>query len=428
MVTLFEVLALLTITGSAVVFLRRRLRGRGSVFAMMVAGICAAASSMSSPAMATEFRNLGDTVEVAKDETIKGDLFAHGHHVKIEGTVDGDLYVFCQGADIEGHVTGDVIAFAQMLRVNGKVDGNIRSFTNTVIVSGSVAKNMLSFGEIVTVDGPGKVGNSITTFVNTLTIDGTVGRDLLAFANETTIAAPIGGAVRINGNHLTFNSGAQVAGPVNFKGDRPPEVSPSAKLAIPVVFTQEEHHSHYRDSGFYIWRVIWIAAYILFGLVLFVLLPNFARATVDSAERYGASFGLGILVLFGVPIAAFIACITVVGLLIGISTFILWLTAMWCAQIVVGAIVGQWLMGHTREIWTLIGRMVVGVILLCVVEMIPFVGGWIRFAVLLWGMGAISLAIYRHFTPRQTATVPVSPAMPPSSLPPNTTIGSPQPA
>jgi cytoskeletal protein CcmA (bactofilin family) len=428
MVTLFEVLALLTITGSAVVFLRRRLRGRGSVFAMMVAGICAAASSMSSPTLATEFRNQGDTIEVGKDETIKGDLFAHGHHVKIDGTVDGDVYVFCQGADIEGHVTGDVIAFAQMLRVNGKVDGNIRSFTNTVIVSGSVAKNMLSFGEIVTVDGPGKVGNSITTFVNTLTIDGTVGRDLLAFANETTIAAPIGGAVRINGNHLTFNSGAQVAGPVNFKGDRPPEVSPSAKLAIPVVFTQEEHHSHYRDSGFYIWRVIWIAAYILFGLVLFVLLPNFARATVDSAERYGASFGLGILVLFGVPIAAFIACITVVGLLIGISTFILWLTAMWCAQIVVGAIVGQWLMGHTREIWTLIGRMVVGVILLCVVEMIPFVGGWIRFAVLLWGMGAISLAIYRHFTPRQTATVPVSPAMPPSSLPPNTTIGSPQPA
>ena len=426
MLTLFEVLALLTIAGSAVVFLRRRLRGRGSVFAMMVAGICAAAS-MPSPAMATEFRNQGDTIEVGKDEIIKGDLFAHGHHVKIDGTVDGDVYVFCQGADIEGHVTGDVIAFAQILRVSGKVDGNIRSFTNTVIVTGSVAKNMLSFGEIVTIDGPGKLGGSITSFVNTLTIDGAVGRDLLAFANETTIAGPIG-AVRVNGNNLIFNSGAQVAGPVNFKGNRRPEVSSGAKLAFPVVFTPEEHHSRYRESGFYVWRVIWTAAYVLFGLVLFVLLPNFARATVDSAERYGASFGLGILVLFGVPIAAFIACITVVGLLIGISTFILWLTAMWCAQIVVGAIVGQWLMGHTREIWPLIGRMVVGVILLCVVEMIPFVGGWIRFAVLLWGMGAISLAIYRHFTPANPATVPVSPVMPPSSLPPNTTIGSPQPA
>src|ERR1700730_8111381 len=39
MFTLLEVLALLTIAGSAVVFLRRRMR-RGSAFAMMVAGIC----------------------------------------------------------------------------------------------------------------------------------------------------------------------------------------------------------------------------------------------------------------------------------------------------------------------------------------------------------------------------------------------------
>jgi cytoskeletal protein CcmA (bactofilin family) len=426
MLTLVEVLALLTIAGSAVVFLRRRLR-RGSAFAMMVAGICAA-TSMPSPAMATEFRNQGDTIEVGKDETIKGDLFAHGHHVKIEGTVDGDVYVFCQGADIEGHVTGDVIAFAQMLRVNGKVDGNIRSFTNTTLVSGNVTKNLLTFAETVNIDPTGKVGGSVTTFLNTLTIDGAVGRDVLAFGNETTIAGNIGGGIQAQGNTLKFNSGAQVAGPVKFKGNHAPEVSSGAKLAIPVVFTQEEHHKRYEDSGFYVWRVIWTAAVILFGLVLFVLLPNFARSTVDSAERYGASFGLGVLVLFGVPIAAFIACITVVGLMIGISTFILWMTTLFCAQIVVGAIVGQWLMGHTRETWQLIGRMVVGVILVRVLGMIPFLGGWVRFAVVLWGMGAISLAIYRHFTPPRAVAVPASPVMPPSSLPPNTTIGSPQPA
>jgi len=426
MLTLFEVLAMLTIAGSAVVFLRRRMR-RGSAFAMMVAGICAAASSMSSPAMATEFRGHGDTIEVEKYETIKGDLFAHGHHVKIEGTVDGDLYVFCQGADIEGHVTGDVIAFAQMLRVSGKVDGNIRSFTNTTLVTGNVAKNLLTFAETVTIDPAGKVAGSVTTFVNTLTIDGSVGRDVLGFVAQTAVAGNVGGGLQAQGNTLRFNSGAQVAGPVKFKGNKPPEVSSGAKLAMPVEFTQEEHHSRYRNGGFYVWRVIWTAAVILFGLVLFVLLPTFARATVDSAEHYGASLGLGVLVLFGVPIAAFIACITVVGMMIGISTFILWMTAIFCAKIVVGAIVGQWLLGRTRDTWQLIGRMVVGVIILRVVEMIPFLGFWIRFGVLLWGMGAISLAIYRHFSPAHPAAVPVSPVTPPP-LPPNTTIGSPQPA
>jgi hypothetical protein len=71
--------------------------------------------------------------------------------------------------------------------------------------------------------------------------------------------------------------------------------------------------------------------------------------------------------------------------------------------------------------------MVVGVFLLRVVEMIPHLGGWIRFAVVLWGMGAISLAIYRRLHPAGTPIIPVAPIAP-SPLPPNTTIGSPQPA
>ena len=250
---------------------------------------------------------------------------------------------------------------------------------------------------------------------------------MLTFGNTTTVSGTIGGGIQAQGNHFRFNSGAQVDGPVKFKGENPPDVSPGAKLAVPVEFTRVEHHPKYAESHFYVWRVIWTAAGILLGLVLFLVMPGFAREAADSAERYGASFGLGVLVMFGVPIAAIIACITVVGMLVGISTFLLWLLVLFCAHTVVGTIVGQWLMGHTRETWQLIGRMVVGVFLLRVVEMIPLLGGWVRFAVVLWGMGAIALAIYQRF---QRQDRPLAPAAPiaPSPLPPNTTIGNPQPA
>jgi hypothetical protein len=424
MSTLIEVLAFLTIAVSAAMFVRRRVR-RGAAFAMIIAGICAAVMLPSS-AMATEFRK-ADTVDIGSGETIKGDLFATGHNVKMEGTVDGDLFVFAQSASIGGHVTGDVIAFAQVVRITGKVDGNIRSFTNTTLISGTVAKNLLSFSETITLDSSGKIGGSATTFANTLSIDGQLGRDLLSFENIATVSGSIDGAVQSQGESLRFDAGSQVKGPVKFKGNKPPEVSPSAKLASPPEFTRVEHHSHYRDGGFYVWQLIWTAAVILFGLVLFLLMPNFFRDTVDSAERYGASFGLGVLVMFGVPIAAVIACITVVGLLIGISTFVVWLAALFCARIVVGAIIGQWLMGRTRETWQLVGRMIVGIILLRLAEMVPHLGGWVHFAILLWGMGAISLTLYRHFNPTVTGATPVSPVTPPP-LPPNTTISTPQPA
>src|SRR5260370_40372670 len=98
-----------------------------------------------------------------------------------------------------------------------------------------------------------------------------------------------------------------------------------------------EKKESYREGGYYVWQVIWAAAGILFGLVLFALMPSFSQDAVKSAEHYGPSAGLGVLVLFGVPIAACIACITVVGLFLRVSTLFLWFASLYFAQIVVGA-------------------------------------------------------------------------------------------
>jgi hypothetical protein len=117
----------------------------------------------------------------------------------------------------------------------------------------------------------------------------------------------------------------------------------------------------------------------------------------------------------------------VVGLFVGISGFFLWVAGLLYAQIIVGAAVGQWLMGRTNEIWPLIGRMAVGLAIVRLSTTIPAIGGWIKLAVILWGIGAISLALYRRFQPVIAAGLPAGPYMPPP-LPPNTTIGGAQPA
>jgi len=53
--------------------------------------------------------------------------------------------------------------------------------------------------------------------------------------------------------------------------------------------------------------------------------------------------------------------------------------------------------------------------------MIPGVGSWIKFGVILWGIGAISLALYDRFQPTLAANSPSAPYTPPQ--PPNTTVG-----
>lgn len=424
MVTLLEVLALVTLSGFALAFFRKRVR-RGSALALVLAGFCASVLLQPGSAMASETRH-AESVGVAQDETVKGDIFLFGDRVRVDGTVEGDVFLFGHNASVTGHVKGDVIAFAQSLEVNGQVDGNVRAFTNTLTIRGSVAKNVLTFDEVVNVESSGKIGGSLTLFVETLNLEGMLGRDLFMFGKHLALSGKIDGAVKMKGDLLTINSSAQVAGPIYFEGNKAPEVSPQAKLASPVDYHKMEHKPHYLEGHYYVWQVIWLAAFVLFGLVLFQLMPRFAAEAVAGAERYGASFGLGVLVFFGAPIAALIACVTVVGLFVGISAFFIWYASLYFAQLIVGAMVGQWLMGPTQETWPLIGRMAVGIVIVRLATVVPILGGWIKFGVVLWGLGAISLALYNRFQPTLAASTPSGPYMPPP-LPPNTTVGGMQP-
>ena len=424
MVTLLEVLAMLTLAGLGAVFFRRRIR-RGSALALVLAGFCTVLV-MPAPAAAGGEKRTGQSPTVDKEETIQGDIYMTGERVRVEGTVEGDVFAAGKDIDIDGHVTGDVISAGRYLRVRGTVDGNVRSCGNTAVLSGNINKNVMWFGDAVTVDSTGKVGGGITMFGGTLAMDGHVGHDILFFGDEVNVNGAVSGGIKQKGHTLIIGANAQVDGPVRFEGDKPATVAPSAKLASPVEFKQMEKKEGYREGGYYVWQVIWAAAFVLFGLVLFVTMPQFSEEAVKSAEQYGAAAGLGVLVMFGVPIAAVIACVTVVGLFIGVSTFFLWFASLYFAQIVVGAVVGQWLIGRTTELWPLIGRMVVGLVIVRVCTTIPHIGGWVKLAAIIWGIGGLSLALYRRFQPVIAPSMPSVPYQ--SPLPPNPTVGGAQPA
>ena len=421
MFSLFEVLAVMCMAGFGLFAFRRYLR-RGSALAVLFAGF-SVLLAVATPSSATEFRK-GDNVNVKKEEVIKGDIFLTGEHVRIDGDVEGDVYAFAHQVDVSGHINGDLICFAQAVRVSGVIDGNLRSGANNVTLTGTVERNVMVWNETFNLDASGKIGRSLTAGGETLTLDGKIGRDFLGFADSTTISGLIGGSVQGRGKSLSIVSGAEIDGKTAFKGYKAPNVASDAKLASPLVFTQIEERREARSGGYYLWQLIWAAAYVLFGLVLFSLMPKFSLEATANTEHLGASAGLGILVGAGFPIGALLACITVVGLFVGISGFFLWYASLYYAQIIVGAAVGQWIMGRTDEFWPEIGRMIVGLLLLRVVMMVPYVGAWIKFVVVVWGIGAISLALYRRLQPTMAPNIPSAPMAPMGSpLPPNTTVG-----
>ncbi len=423
MMTFLEILAMVTLAGLGAMLFRRRIR-RGSALALVFAGFCTVLA-VPPGASATEMRH-EERLTIGKDEVIHSDLYAAGGRIRIEGTIEGDLVVAGGDIEISGHVLGDVLSTSGNLRVIGQVDGSVRSYAGNVSVKGTVGRNVMVAGGDVNIDRDAKIGGSLTSFAGHESLDGHVGRDLLAMGGQVTITGDIQGSAKIWSGELIIDSSARVGGPIDFKSDNPPQVSSGAKLAYPVHYEKPKHRDDYRTVHYYIWQVIWAAAYILFGLVLFALMPKFSEDAVKSAENYGASAGLGVLVGFGLPIAACIACVTVVGLFVGLATLSLWYGALYFGAVIIAAVVGQWLMGRTDEPWPLIGRMVVGVVIVRLLTIIPHVGWVFKYGAALWGIGAISLAVYRRFQPVIAPGAPSAPYTPP--MPPNTTVGGPLPA
>ena len=418
---LFQVLAVMVMAGSALFAFRRYFR-RGSAMAVVFSGL-GLLLALANPAAATEFRK-GDSVTIKKDEVIKGDLFVTGDHVRIEGEVDGDVYAFAEQLEVSGRINGDLISCIQTERISGVVDGNLRTVAHDVNVTGTVERSVSAWNNSFTLDTGGKIGRSLMVGGESIVLDGKIGSEVLGFFDNATISGLIGGSVRTRGKMLSIASGAEIDGKTKFEGQKEPSVASDAKLAFPPEFTKAEHKHEARTGDYYLWRVIFTGTFILFGLALAGLMPKFAAETVESAGQVGVSFGLGILVLFGVFIASILACITIVGLFVGISSLMLWMVMLMAAEIVVGGLVGQWIMGRSNEFWPFFLRVVVGVAAIRIITSVPVIGFWAGLAVTLWGMGAISLALYRRLQPTIAPNIPPVPVPSMSTpLPPNTTVG-----
>jgi hypothetical protein len=69
--------------------------------------------------------------------------------------------------------------------------------------------------------------------------------------------------------------------------------------------------------------------------------------------------------------------------------------------------------GGQRVIKTpaILGHLAVGLAILYALRMIPYIGGWITFAVVVWGLGAVGVTVFKRLSSRSapvTAPAPVT--------------------
>jgi cytoskeletal protein CcmA (bactofilin family) len=395
--SLMEFLAMGTLTIVLTWLLRRHWR-RLSAFAAVV-GFFVVALLTPSTAGAAQLKNGDPNYTLSSGQTIDTDLYVTGQRVEIDGEVDGDVIVWSQVCVVNGHVKGDVIAFVQNLRVNGTVDGNIRSFAQSVDVSGTVGRNLMSWSSVTNVEERGSVGGTATFGSNDASLDGKIGGDVVALANSLDVSGSLARNLNVHADHFSVTSSAKIDGHVKYEGPRDAQIDPGAKVgSIEHIFPKRE--TRYRGAHFYLHHVIMWGVGFVYGLVVLLLIPGFYADTTNACKNYGPSIGFGILFLFATPIAAFIACITIVGLAVGIASVLLWIIAMYTSTIFVAGWLGEAVLGAKAGMGQAILRLGFGLAVLHVLRVLPYIGFWTLLFSIFWGLGAMLLTAYKRLRPQ----------------------------
>lgn len=348
-----------------------------------------------------------DTVHITDGEVINDDLYTGANIITIDGTINGDVWAAARIISIGGLVDDSVMAIAQTINISGDIGHAVRVVGETVNISGNIAGDLFVAGNKITIADNVHIKGDLLFSAGAIHINGIVDGDIKGGGGEITIGGKVGGDINLEVSELTILSTADINGSLTYIGEDRAVIQTGAQ--INGITTHKLPEAKEDQSETFLLalfssiktKFIGLLMALLAGLLIILIAPKRLASLAESiSSRPGPSAGWGALMLFVTPIAAVVICITIVGLPVGLIALALWGIAIYLAQIPVGLFLGQWIISHFRDIedtrGIMIGALAIGLIILKLLSLIPYLGFFIGLAVILFGLGSVIAAIRRQ--------------------------------
>lgn len=411
--------------------------------------------AFASSAWAIETRT-GEDVVIGADEVVGDDLYVGANSVTVEGTIEGDLVAAAATIRVDGTVEGDVNAAGQTVIIDGTVGDDVRVAGQAIVLgeNARITDDVIAFGYSLEGSSGSVVGGDLALGGYQALLAGTVEGDVRGGAAGVELAGEVGGNVdvEVDGGGaqdagaqfapgpgvpipdvepgLTLTDSARIDGDLAYRSSTEANIASGAEIGGEVAYEQVAREgAEAEPTG--------IVAVLLSSLRLFATLLVVGVLTVWLAPRLIAgaadtlrgspllSLGWGVLavaivavlfvlvlavtiifaILFGfVTLGGLVATIIGTGVLAEIVLAVAFAVSIGLlAPVVVSFLGGRMLLGSNLP-EGLGGRIIalaVGLVIYVVLRAIPVVGAVVALAVILFGLGALSVWAWRALRPRR---------------------------
>lgn len=363
-----------------------------------ISALCILGVVVPSVALASPVLRSGEEVTVSEAQAVEGNFYAAGGAVTISGSVEGDLYAASGTVTINGEVADDVVVAAGTTQIHGEVGDDVRVLAGEVTIAGSVGGDLLVLGGIVRVLSTAQIDGDVLFFGGESDLDGDVRGGVSGRAEAVRINGPIRGDVSVvTTRALQLGDQAHVGGDIEYWSVRDAVRAPGSV----VVGDMTKHVSieGAQEDGISMLPILMLFFTTLVYLTLFkgALVPFMHR----SVARFGVYSLIGLGVVLGVPVAAVLLMVSVIGMPVGAALFLLWgivLLVSWSlGGLFLGAVLARYLEGEVSLSlkWALLGTLVFALL-----SYMPYLGPLVVVVVALILIGSMAAYGYAHLRTR----------------------------
>lgn len=350
------------------------------------------------PASALLAQEIGESV--SRRGSVKEDIYLAGCNVYVAAEVDGDVIAAGCNVTVGDNIKGDALLAGGNVTIRGKMHDDVRAAGGSVTLEADVGDDALLAGGSVTLAPSTHVGGRGWFAGGRVDIAGRIGKELKAAGGRIVIAGEVMGDATLAGENIEIRPEAVIHGNLRYISPKEAVIDKAAKIEGTVTHLPAPTHEHGPTARVGARLGVFVSLMVT-GIVLLLLFARAATAvTAQIALAPWKSLGLGLAVLTATPLVIVLLFASIIGVWLG---FIL--LAGYVVALLGGFLAGALCTGETvlkrlrRQVeitrgWR-VAALVITLTVVGVLGVVPLLCALVIFGMLLFGLGGVSLQIYR---------------------------------
>lgn len=312
-------------------------------------------------------------------------------NIKINKNIVGSSLIAGNNIETEGKIEGIGFIFGNNVKINNDSEYLITAANNIDVVK-NVEKDVFIAANIVNITSDVNIGRDLIIAANEVNVSGKIGRNVKIYAATINFeGAIIEGNVLADASEINVDEETTIKGTLEYNENA--QVQIDSKQIDQKATYQNETETNFGDVvvdkliSLVSTLIVFLVLALLFAKVVDTKVKNLVSSTNDVWKK----FMKGLLYLLLIPIIIVLLFCTAVGSALALILLALYIIFIYISKIVSGYMLGTLILNKLlkKENNVLLSGFI-GILLLSLIYLIPYLGSFVSVFSLLFGLGIIA--------------------------------------